>query len=256
MPLPLSIVLISYNEEKNLFRCLRSVAGLAQEIILVDSGSTDTTLDIAAQFEAKIYHQTWLGYRDQKNRALEYCTQRWILALDCDEEVSATLKASLLDFFEYGDCDRFSGATFNRCTRFLNRWIKHGDWYPDKKLRLFRRGQGFWIEPIHESVLLSGPITHLAGDLLHYSFSSIKSYIEKIHPFAEEFLQKHPEKKWSLVATLARPIWRFFRAYLLRAGFLDGFAGFWIAYATAFSVFVRYSRSYEEQLEAKNVHRN
>jgi glycosyltransferase involved in cell wall biosynthesis len=246
MPLPLSIALISNNEEKNLRRCLRSIEDLAQEIILVDSGSTDATLSIAKEFEAKTYHQEWLGYRDQKNCALTFCTQPWVLALDCDEELSPKLKNSLIQFFEQGDCDHFHGATFHRCTWFLGRWIRHGDWYPDTKLRLFRRADGVWIEPIHETVLLSGPTTHLRGDLLHYSFPSMESYIEKIHPFAEEFFQKQQEKNWSLAATISRPLWRFFRAYVLRCGFLDGFPGLWIAVATTFSVFVRYSRSFEE----------
>ncbi|MFZ4115782.1 MAG: glycosyltransferase family 2 protein [Chthoniobacterales bacterium] len=243
--LPLSIALISYNEEANLRRCLKSVEGLAQEIVVVDSGSTDATVSIAMEFGAKIQHQSWLGYRDQKNVALDHCTQPWVLALDCDEELSPELKKSLLHFFEQGDCDRFEGASFHRLTWFLGRWIRHGDWYPDTKLRLFRRGHGRWVEPIHETILLTGPTTLLQGDLLHYSFPSMKVYIEKIHPFAEEFFQKQQGKKWSLAATITRPLWRFFRAYVLRRGFLDGFPGLWIAVATGFSVFVRYSRSYE-----------
>ncbi len=251
MRLPLSIVLISYNEEKNLRRSLASIADHAKEIVLVDSGSSDRTLDVATEFGAQVYYQPWLGYRDQKNRALQYATEPWILALDCDEELSVELKKNLVLFFTSGDCDRFHGATFNRCTKFLNRWIRHGEWYPDTKLRLFRREEGRWIEPIHESILLSGPVTHLKGDLLHYSFPSIESYIKKIHPFAEEFLQKQDKKTWSLLANLFRPLWRFLRGYFLRAGFLDGFPGFWIAYATAFSVFVRYSLSYEELVKEK-----
>lgn len=248
MRLPLSLALISYNEEKNLRRCLTSAADLVQEIVVVDSGSIDATVAIAAEFGAKIEHQPWLGYRDQKNRALDCCTQPWILALDCDEEVSPELKQSLLQFFEKGNCYHFDGASFHRRTWFLGRWIRHGDWYPDTKLRLFRREKGRWVEPIHESILLSGPTTLLQGDLLHYSFPSMKAYIDKIHPFAEEFLQKQKGKKWSLLATVTRPLWRFFRAYVLRCGFLDGFPGLWIAVATAFAVFVRYSRSYEEQI--------
>jgi glycosyltransferase involved in cell wall biosynthesis len=251
MPLPLSIALISYNEEKNLRRCLSSVADLAREIVLVDSGSTDATLTIASEFGAKIAHQEWLGYQDQKNHALDFCTQKWVLALDCDEELSSELKKSLIQFFEHGDCDRFHGATFHRCTWFLGRWIRHGDWYPDTKLRLFRRGDGVWVEPIHETVSLFGPTTHLKGDLLHYSFPSMESYIKKIHPFAEEFFQKQKKKKWSLGSTILRPLWRFFRTYVLRRGFLDGFPGLWIAVATGFSVFVRYSRSYEAESDRK-----
>ena len=245
--LPLSVAIISYNEEHNLSRCLKSVVDLAQEIVVIDSGSTDTTVAIAEKFGALVKHQTWLGYRDQKNKALEYCTQPWVLALDCDEELSSELQQSLRDFFATGACDRFEGACFHRKTWFLGRWITHGDWYPDTKLRLFRREKGKWTEPIHEMVALEGVSTKLGGDLLHYSFPSLNAYIDKINPFSDEFFKKQQQRgqSWSLTAVLLRPLWRFFRAYVLRRGFLDGFPGFWIAIATAFSVFVRYSRSYE-----------
>jgi glycosyltransferase involved in cell wall biosynthesis len=246
--LPLSIAIISYNEERTLPRCLKSVAELASEIVLVDSGSSDATLSIAASFQARILHQAWLGYGAQKNRCLDECTQPWVLALDCDEELSPELKQSLLDFFQKGDTSRFVGASFARKTWFLDRWITHGDWYPDQQLRLFRRDQGRWVNQIHEHIALEGPVKKLSGDLLHYSFPSMNAYIDKINPFADAFLKKQlaQKKDWSRAATITRPLWRFFRAYILRCGFLDGFPGLWIAVATAFSVFVRYSRSYNQ----------
>ncbi|MFI0348153.1 MAG: glycosyltransferase family 2 protein [Chthoniobacterales bacterium] len=249
MPLPLSIAIISYNEERTIDRCLKSVAALAQEIVVVDSGSSDRTLSIAENFGAIIKKQPWLGFRDQKNCALDLCSQPWILALDCDEEVSVELKKSITDFFESGDAQRFSGAEFNRKVFFLGRWILHGDWYPDRKLRLFRREHARWVHPIHETVALQGLKRTLPGDLLHYSFPSMNSYINKINLFTDEFIKRDDQKnrKWSLFRNLSRPLWRFFRAYVLRCGFLDGFPGLWIAVATAFSVFVRYSRSYEKK---------
>ncbi len=245
--LPLSIAIISYNEEGNLARCLKSISDLASEIVVVDSGSQDATLSIASSFQAHIVHQEWLGYGAQKNCALDHCAQPWILALDCDEEVSPELKESLLAFFQKGDATRFAGASFARKTWFLDRWITHGDWYPDQQLRLFCRDQGRWVNEIHEHIALEGPVTKLSGDLLHYSFPSMNAYIDKINPFTNAFLKKQlaQKKRWSLAATIMRPLWRFFRAYILRRGFLDGFPGLWIAVATAFSVFVRYSRSYE-----------
>lgn len=245
--LPLSVAIISFNEEKNLARCLKSIADLAQEIVLVDSGSQDKTLSIAASFGAKVIHQSWLGYAAQKNVALSHCTQPWVLALDCDEEVSLELHQSLLHFFEEGRDKQVQGASFARKTWFLDRWITHGDWYPDKKLRLFCRDQARWIHPIHEKIELKGTVITLRGDLLHHSFPSMKSYLDKIHPFSEEFLkeQRQKKKQWSLGATLFHPLWRFFRAYVLRGGFLDGFPGLWIAIGTAFAVFIRYSRLYE-----------
>ncbi|HLB32677.1 MAG TPA: glycosyltransferase family 2 protein [Chthoniobacterales bacterium] len=249
MHLPLSIALISYNEERNLARCLNSVADLAAEIVIVDSGSTDATLRIAESFGAIIKHQQWLGYRDQKNVALDLCTHAWVLALDCDEALSPELKQSILQFFQQGVSERYDGACFNRRTWFLGRWIMHGDWYPDTKLRLFRREKARWTHPIHELIILDGPATKLFGDLLHYSFPSINAYIDKINPFADEFLKKQQQKgkKWSLASTISRPLWRFFRAYILRRGFFDGFPGLWIAVATAFTVFVRYSRRFRNE---------
>lgn len=250
-PLPLSISIVSFNEEKNLRRCLASAAGLAREIVLVDSGSTDATLEVAKEYGARVVHQDWLGYRDQKNVALDLCTQSWVLALDCDEEISEELRQSLLAFFEEGDALRYAGAEMARKVFFLGRWITHGDWYPDRKVRLFRREKARWGgSPEHDRVELEeGSVKRLNGDLLHYSFRDMAHYISKINGFADVFLerQKTDGTEWSLAATVFRPWWRFFRAYVLRRGFMDGFPGFWIAIATAFFAFVRYSRKYEDE---------
>jgi glycosyltransferase involved in cell wall biosynthesis len=253
-PFPLSLSIIARNEEANIARCLRSAAGLAQEIVVVDSGSTDRTRQIAEGFGAKVTHQDWLGHRDQKNVALGLCTQPWVLALDCDEELSAELRQSIEGFFREALPDRFDGAECNRKVWFLGRWITHGDWYPDRKLRLFRRDKAKWAgSPEHDYVELNGAVSRLNGDLHHYSFPSMSRYVEKINTFSDVFLarQKAEGKEWSLFATLFRPLWRFFRAYVLRAGFLDGFPGLWIAVSTAYFAFVRYSRKFED--EAKGV---
>lgn len=248
--LPLSISIIALNEEANLRRCLASAADLAVEIVIVDAGSTDRTLAIAAEFGARVQHQDWLGHRDQKNVALGLCTQPWVLALDCDEELSPELRASIRGFFQNGGAEKFAGASMARKVWFLGRWITHGDWYPDRKLRLFRREGAKWGgSPEHDKVELAGATTLLAGDLLHYSFKDMRHYISKINVYADVFLerQKAEGARWSLVQTVFRPWWRFFRAYFLRRGFLDGFPGFWIAVATAFFAFVRYSRKFEEE---------
>ena len=251
MPLPLSISIIAYNEESNLPRCLDSVKGLAQEIVLVDSGSKDRTRDIATTLGARVVHQDWLGHRDQKNVALQHCTQPWVLALDCDEELSAELRRSIEAFFADGSADRHDGAWCNRKVWFLGRWITHGDWYPDRKLRLFRREKSRWGgSPEHDYIELDGPTLRLSGDLHHYSFPNMNRYVEKINVFADVFLKRQQSagQRWSLLANLTRPPWRFFRAYVLRRGFMDGFPGFWIAVATAFFAFVRYSRKYEDEV--------
>jgi len=257
MPLPLSISIISKNEEANLRRCLESAADLAAEIIVVDSGSTDATRAVAREFGARVEHQDWLGHPGPKNVALRLCTQPWVLALDCDEELSPELRRSIQDFFAQGGHEQNDGAIMPRKVFFLGRWITHGDWYPDRKLRLFKRAGALWGgSPEHDKVVLpegARPCLILDGDLHHYSFRDMSHYISKINVFADVFLQRQEADgvRWALLPTLTRPLWRFFRAYVLRRGFLDGFPGLWIAAATAFFAFVRYSRKYEAEHPAK-----
>ncbi|OYW75059.1 MAG: glycosyl transferase [Verrucomicrobia bacterium 12-59-8] len=255
--LPLSISIISQNEESNLRRCLASVGDLAQEIVMVDSGSTDRTAEIAAEFGAKFVHQDWLGYTAQKNHCLTLCSQPWVLALDCDEELTPELRESIQRFFANGDDQRFDGAWMSRLVWFMGRWIHHGDWYPDRKVRLFRRDKSRWAADgggqVHERLDVAGPCTTLRGDLLHYSFKNIQHYLVKHVQYSNVFLQTQQSKgkRWSLLHTLFRPFWRFTRAYVLKRGFLDGFPGLWIAGATAFFTFDRYSRMYENEAEGK-----
>ena len=249
---PISLAVTSLNEEERLAMCLESVTGLVREIIVVDSGSTDGTLAVAQKLGAVILHQEWLGHSAQKQVALDACTQPWVLILDCDEVLSVELRQSIADFFSSGDSEWFQGCRFNRRVRFLGRWITHGDWYPDTKLRLVRRDKArMGGNASHDTVLVEGAVKHLHGDLLHDSYPTIRSYLAKIAHFADEFAEREGlgGRRWSLTANLLRPLWRFVRAYFLRLGFLDGFPGFWIAFATSFSVFVRYSRLYEEELK-------
>ncbi len=248
MSLPVSVPVITCNEERNLARCLESVRALGAEIIVMDSGSTDATQQIARDFGARWIHKDWQGYRDQKNAVLELCTQPWVLALDADEEVSLAMLNEILTFFRDGSAERFGGASFPRKVWFLGRWIKHGDWYPDRKLRLVRRHGARWGgSPEHDRMEIPGKVLKCRGDLHHFSFPDMARYVSKINVFAGEYLQRQLAEgtRWSLFETLFRPAWRFFRAYILRRGFLDGFPGLWIAVSTAYQTFVRHSRLYE-----------
>lgn len=258
MPLPVSVPIVTLNEEKNLPRCLASVAGLAAEIIVMDSGSADATREIAAAAGARVVHQDWLGYRDQKNAALAHCTQPWVLALDADEELSPALRAEIEAFFAMGDAEVFSGASFPRKVWFLGRWITHGDWYPDRKLRLVRREGARWGgSPEHDFLQLEkgARVKRLAADLHHFSFPDTNTYLRKIAIFSDEYLKRElaAGRRWSLLGNLTRPLWRFFRCYVLRRGFLDGFPGLWIAAGIAFQTFVRHSRTYEEAVKDRRV---
>ncbi|MGH7957261.1 MAG: glycosyltransferase family 2 protein, partial [Opitutaceae bacterium] len=249
--LPISVAIVAKNEADNLSRCLASVCGWVAEIVVVLNDTTDTSEAVARDAGALIHHLPWRGYRDTKNAAVDLTTQPWVLSLDADEEVSPALRADITAFLSRPDVGAFAGVRFPRKVWFLNRWITHGDWYPDYSLRLFRRDGGRWGgDPfVHEKVDCNGPVATLRGDLHHYSFPTLASHVAKINRFADLFVRQQQErgKRFSRTAAILRPAWRFFRAYIMRQGFLDGFPGFYIAWATAFSVFVRYSRLYEEE---------
>ncbi len=248
--LPLSVFVVTLNEESNLQRALTSIHDLSREVVVVDSGSSDATETVARFFGARWHHQDWLGFREQKKVALGLCTEPWVFLLDADEELSPKLRSSLIDFFQSSAADSHDGAACNRCTRFLGRWIRHGDWYPDRKLRLFRRDKvTLGGSPEHETAEVPGPVLRLEGDLHHYSFPTINRYLEKISTFGDVFLERELEagREWSLTKNLTRPVWRFFRSYILRLGFLDGFPGLWIAVGNAFMTFVRYSKTFEHE---------
>ena len=247
--LPISVVIVAKNEAHTLPRCLASVRGWTSEIVVVLNDTTDASETISREFGAIVHHTPWLGYRDTKNHALSLATHNWVLSLDADEEVSSALRTDITAFFARADLAEISGAKFPRKVWFIDRWITHGDWYPDLSLRLFRRDRARWggDKHVHEKIEITGPVVTLRGDLHHYSFPTLSSHVAKINPFADLFLKQQIErgKKFSRAAALTRPWWRFFRAYVIRRGFLDGFPGFYIATATAFGAFVRYSRLYE-----------
>jgi glycosyltransferase involved in cell wall biosynthesis len=254
-PLPLSVAIIAKNEAHNLPRCLASVHGWAAEIVVLLNDTTDDSEAVARSFGARVEHQPWRGYRDTKNAATDLTRHPWVLSLDADEEVSPALRADLEAFVRRPDRDAFAGARFPRKVWFIDRWITHGDWYPDYSLRLFHRDRARWGGDafVHEKVECRGTVATLRGDLHHYSFPSLAAHVAKINPFADLFVRQQQARgtTFSLAAAIFRPGWRFFRAYVLKLGCLDGFPGFYIAWATAFGAFVRYSRLYEEEKQRK-----
>jgi len=250
-PLPVSVVIVARNEAANLPRCIASVRGWTAETVVVLNNTADDSREVAEKLGAAVFETEWMGYRDTKNAALVFARNAWVLALDADEEVSPALRDSIAAFFSRGDDERFAGARFPRKVWFIDRWITHGDWYPDYGLRLFSRAHARWSGDafVHERVEADGPVATLAGDLHHYSFPSLSSHVAKINPFADLFVQrqKAANSRFSLLAAVFRPAWRFFRAYFLKLGLLDGYPGFYIAWATAFGALVRYSRLYEAE---------
>jgi glycosyltransferase involved in cell wall biosynthesis len=243
------VVIVAKNEAQTLPRCLASARGWVSEIVVALNDTTDASESIAREAGAAVQHLPWRGYRDTKNAALALAKENWVLSLDADEAVSPELKDAIDKFFARPDLNNFVGARFPRKVWFLDRWITHGEWYPDLSLRLFRRDRSRWSGDafVHEKIECDGPVATLTGDLHHYSFPTLSSHVGKINPFADLFVRQQQARggRFSMGAALFRPSWRFFLAYFLRRGFLDGFPGFYIACATAFGAFVRYSRLYE-----------
>jgi len=259
---PISVVIVARNEEGNLPRCLFSVIGWVSEVIVALNNTTDRSASIAQAAEARVEFLPWKGFRDSKNEAMQFAKQPWILCLDADEEVSLELKTSIQNFIKSTEANTFSAARFPRKVWFIDRWISHGDWYPDLSLRLLRKGKATWGGDaiVHEKIVCDGTIKTLKGDLYHYSFPTLSSHVTKIVPFADFYVQQQKAngKRFSILAALTRGPWRFFRAYIIRLGFLDGYPGLYIAIANAFGVFVRQSRLFEEQhkTEPKLKHPN
>ena len=224
MPQPLSAVLITHNAEAVLPTCLQSLA-FANEIVIVDSGSTDATLDIARRFNAKVVQQDWLGFGKQKQFAVAQSSHDWVLCVDADERVSDTLRANILKELE---APRFQAYEFPRCNRFLGRWLRHGEGYPDFSLRLFGRRHAHWSDdPIHEKVVTAGPVGRLDGDLLHESERGLANYLAKQNRYTTlqaEALHARGQQA-SLAKLLLSPLLRFIKFYFFRLGFLDGIPG-------------------------------
>lgn len=239
-PLPLSISLIASNEAKNLPRCLDAVCGIAQEIVIVHNDCTDQTVAIAQQYGATVYEHPWSGHCQQKNRSLAYCSQQWVLCLDCDEVPSTALLKEITDFIKHSQ--GFSGASFPRCSRFLGRWIRHGDWYPDRKVRLTKRDCAQWIGQEHEQLKVLGKIKPLREDLLHYTAENLNHTLKKIIAYSDRFVEKNPHRRPNAMTVIFRAQWRFFRSYFLRMGFLDGYPGYLLATTCAYEVLIKYSK--------------
>jgi ADP-heptose:LPS heptosyltransferase/glycosyltransferase involved in cell wall biosynthesis len=250
----LSVVIITFNEEKNIGRCLQSVIGIADEIIVLDSLSTDKTREICESYGVKFIQHPFLGYIDQKNKALSYASYPHVLSLDADEIISDELKRSILEAKENWTAD---GYYFNRLTNYCGKWIKHGGWYPDAKLRLWDTRKGKWKGLlIHEKVELEpgAKTIPLKGDLLHYSYYSIHQHIEQANRFSEimaaEYLKKG--KKANLFSLTIKPFWWFIKSYFLRAGFLDGFYGFLIAIVSSHANFLKFVKLKQLYIENKS----
>ncbi|TXC85117.1 glycosyltransferase family 2 protein [Luteibaculum oceani] len=237
----ISVAIITKNEAANIERCIRSVKNIADEIVVVDSFSTDNTTEIAKSLGAKIIEQEFLGYKEQKNFARDKCSNTWVLSLDADEALSPELEKSI----KKANLNSFDAFEMNRLSEFCGKWIRHGSWYPDRKIRLFKNDSGYWggRNPHDKYILYPGKkLGFLKGDILHYTFQSFEQHEKQIEHFSSISAQALFEKgkKWYPGKPELRATMRFVRNYILKAGFLDGKMGLYIAKKSAGATYKKY----------------
>ncbi|WP_434213000.1 glycosyltransferase family 2 protein [[Pseudomonas] boreopolis] len=236
-PTPISATVITRDEADRIADCLASLA-FCDEIVVVDSGSGDATRDIAERMGARVLVRPFDGFRSQKQFAVEQAAHDWVLCVDADERIDAVLRDAILAERAAGFA-RAAGYRFARRSWYFGRWLRHGNAYPDRKLRLFDRRRGGWRgeREVHESASVDGPVATLPGDLLHLPFRSFEHQLDKSRRYAQ-MMAEHAHargKRASWSKLVLAPAWRFWRGYLLRGGFLDGRAGLVYAYVTAFT---------------------
>ncbi len=255
--MPISACVTTFNEEHNIHRCLKSLSW-CEELVIVDSFSTDHTLEICREYTDKVEQHAWLGYIGQKNLIRKMATKEWLLYIDADEEVSDTLREQIIAEFERGTGDT-CGYEFPRMVNYMGRWIRHGEWYPDVKLRLFLkdRGRSGGQEP-HDQVFVNGPVKRLSGHLHHFTYDDLHDHVETMNRFstitAREKFKEGSRFRW--IDFLFRPPFRFFKSFVIKRGFLDGTRGFLIALISSVGVYVKYAKLWELELgEKKDVRR-
>lgn len=244
----ISATIITLNEEEHIGRCLKSVQGVADELVVVDAGSQDQTCTIAARLGARVLRRDWTNYSDQKNFAASQASHDWILSLDADECLSDLLRQQLLTV--KANPGRADAYEFPRRTFYLGRWIRHCGWYPDHKVRLYRRERGQWQGAfVHEHLSCDGSVVRLKGDLLHYTCDSVSDHacrVGKYTTLAAQDLLDRGRRSGPLKLVLS-PLAAFMSSYFLKAGFLDGFRGLLISTFSAYYNFLKYSKLWDLQ---------
>ena len=242
----ISAIIITFNEEKNIARCIRALDGLTDEVIVVDSFSKDNTVQLAQSLGAKVVQHAFEGYGEQKRVALDQAAYDWILSLDADEEVSPELKKSLLAVKQNGA--KHAAYQFPFLTNYCGHWIRHCGWYPNPKVRFWDKTKGeMTTDKVHEGWRIHDPaatIGTLKGDILHYSFPTISSHLKKVELYSEQGARFDVArgKKVSLLKLLLAPKWSFFVDFIIRGGFLDGYYGYIVCKNSAFAAFAKYAK--------------
>jgi len=247
----ISVVVITFNEEKNIGRCLESVKDIADEIVVVDSFSTDHTEQISQKYGVRFIRHAFEGHIEQKNYAMSEAAHHFVLSLDADEALSENLKESIL---KVKLCWEADGYAFNRLTNYCGHWIHHSGWYPDRKIRLLDKRKGKWggINP-HDKITMdqNARVSFLKGDLLHYSIENIRQHKATIESFSSigAMARFHRGEKANIFKIYGHPLWKFIRNYVIRLGFLDGYYGFQVVRLSAYATYLRY-------IKLRNLWRN
>lgn len=239
----ISATIIARNEEKNITRAIESLR-CCDEIVVVDNGSVDRTVELAEKLGARVVESHWRGYAGQKNFAAEQAGSDWILSLDADESLSEALEGEIWQIKKNGP--KFDAYTMPRLAQYLGRWILHSGWYPDRKIRLYDRRKAQWRgDFVHESVVVQGSLGHLDSNVLHFTCSSLTEHLKSMERYttlaAEEIASRGKRIGWRHLAL--DPGWTFFQTYVLKLGFLDGPEGLAIAYMAAFYNFLKYAKA-------------
>jgi len=239
----ITATIITLNEERNIARAIESLR-CSDEILIVDSGSVDRTVELAQKLGARVIEAGWRGYAGQKNWAAEQASHDWILSLDADEALSEALEAEIWNVKKNGP--RYDAYTMPRLARYLGRWILHSGWYPDRKVRLYDRRKAHWVGNfVHESVQSVGRIGRLESNLLHFTCDSLSEHLKSLDRYTTLAAQELAARKMKvpLSRVIVDPAWTFVKTYFLQRGFLDGLEGLTIAYMAAFYTFLKYSKA-------------
>ncbi|MFW6129288.1 MAG: glycosyltransferase [Candidatus Aminicenantaceae bacterium] len=240
----ISVVVITYNEEKKLEPALKSVKDIADEIIIVDSFSEDDTAKIAKKYTKRFYKRKWVDYSDQKNYANRLASFPWIFSLDADERLPENLRKEILNIKKEPEPD-YSAYSMPRLTFYLGKWIRHCGWYPDRKIRLFYKEKASWEgQYVHEKLIVDGKVKKLQYPILHFTYDNIAEHMARINNFSSLGARKlyARKKKCRFYHLLMVPIFRFIKTFILKAGFMDGYPGFVISIFHGYAIFVRYAK--------------
>ena len=243
---PISVYILTFNNERTIRNCIESVVSYADEVIILDSGSTDQTLSICKSFPVEVHQQDWAGFRRQYQTAANLTKNKWIMFVDADEVVPKPLweelKVAIVE-----DKGAFDGYVVSRLNFFLGRWIQYGAWGSDREIRVYRRDKGHWEGGLHAKIIVDGPIKILRGKYLHFPYRDIAKQIETLNRYSDVASKDmfEQDKHIGGIYTLARVLFRFFKEYILKRGFMDGFPGFYIASANAFYVLTKYAKLWE-----------